>query len=173
MIIVYSVSVDCNEFLGKQFWCFFGSNHHDILIDILFYDKPWSSTQSQSLSLSKRIKPCSIMIAQMVSVGIHNLSWFLGECLCKKLFHRNLSDKTQSLTVFSVCIGKSYCFCDLPNGLLGQSPQWKNTLSELILIESREKVRLIFIVIDSFEEFISMRIMFYTCVMSCSDRIAS
>jgi hypothetical protein len=65
------------------------------------------------------------------STRIENLSWFFWYLSLEEFLHRHLSDKAESLRVFSFCVRESCYFGDLTDLRLLEVSDRKERLREL------------------------------------------
>gem|GEM_PF-1279531 len=143
---------------------------------MFFYDKKWifESADIESFSLSDSVVKNSFMLANFFSICIYDITFLMRNFLFKKFFKIYFSDKTKSLAIFSLSIGKSDFFCYFSDFNFFKISDREEAMLKLKLIEKREKIRLVFSRVNSFKEMKYIFFIFlYSCIMSCSNKLIS
>jgi hypothetical protein len=119
----------------------FISNRDGIVLDIFCDDKKRRTpTDFDTLSLTNSIAKSSFMFSEDISLCIKDFSWFFWEFALEKFFHRDLSDKTESLGIFSLCIGKLSISGNTSYFRFFKMSYRKECFRELKRRETREKI---------------------------------
>ena len=91
----------------------------DVSLRIFFYDKPWTSTQSQSFPLSDGVEPESFVGTQL-SAGFQfdNLSFFLSQKTSDEIVVIDFTEETDALAVLASGAGELGLFGYLADFML-------------------------------------------------------
>jgi hypothetical protein len=76
-------------------------------------EESWTTSYLDPLALPDRIAIGSFVCSDYFPNLIEDISWFFWEPLFEEFFHRNFSNKTESLTIFAIRIWQSSFFCYL------------------------------------------------------------
>lgn len=133
---------------GVQFRDFSISYIDSIIFDIDFVNICFE-IESETLFLSDSKKVSTIVLSNGFAFQSFGCSFFDWEFLHEKLLDWYISDETKTLRIWAICVGKSDFFCYFSYLQFFQLSNRENSFAELVLTESRKKISLIFIVINS------------------------
>jgi hypothetical protein len=141
------VPVIDHYFTHIEVWCVFRPDDDCIGLDIDLHDVRLDG-KTQSAPLPQGVEKRALMFSHLLPLEIENRTGLGRKFLQQKVSDRNITHKTQPLTVWAEGIGQSDFFCYLPDFLFRHGSQREQRLAELELIESRKKIRLIFLTIN-------------------------
>jgi hypothetical protein len=130
------MSVCSNEIIAKKFSLVFGSYDEEIVFEIFLEDVVGGSSAgySYTFSLSDGVKVDAIVCTEYVSGCIYNLARNFWKFFVEEVFDAYFANETQSLTIFSVCVGKS-CLCgNFSDFWFGEVTYREKAVCKLILV---------------------------------------
>lgn len=143
--------IDCHKFSGIKIQFCFRPDSDSIVGDIFRDDeKRRTSSNLDSFSLSDGITERAFVCSEYFPTCIDDTPGLLWKAFLEKFFHTHFSYETEALAVFSLRVRESRLAGNLANLRFMEMSDRKERMRKLELIQSRQKICLVFIGIDSF-----------------------
>ena len=118
---------------------------NSVVLHVLLYHIPWSSTQSQPLALAYGVEPVAVVLTQLASgFNLDDGSTLGAQVTTDEVVVIDLPQEANALAVLAHCIRQLHLLSDFTHTSLGHRADGKNQVLELVVGDLSKEVGLIF-----------------------------